>query len=156
MADCGPASPDVGIDIRARGFKGRGRPNGELVLVHFASVIWPRRSRMADPIDAAASMAALRELLPVGADVNGQDGEGQSALWRASRRGLLVVVVHLAERLGALVTVADNFGRSPLYAAAGFAGGGGRLAVVQWLAGNGGSVAQPDIHGATPLFVASQ
>ena len=111
---------------------------------------------MTDPIDATDGLAALRELLPVGADVDGRDGDGRSALWQAARRGLLVVVVHLAERLGALVTVADNFGRSPLYAAAGFAGGGGRLAVVQWLAGNGGSVAQPDIRGATPLFVASQ
>ena len=44
-------------------------------------------------------------------------------------QGLLGVVVHLAEQLRA--SAADNFERSPLYAAAGYDSGGEHLAVVQ-------------------------
>ena len=32
----------------------------------------------------------------------------------------------------------------------------GHVEVVQWLAGNGGSVTQPDNDGRTPLFIAAQ
>ena len=64
------------------------------------------------------------------------------------------MVRHLAEQLGASLTLADNNGRSPLYAAAGYSGGG-YLEVVQWLAGNGGSVAQPADDGTTPLWTAA-
>ena len=46
---------------------------------------------MAGMIDAARQ-AALRELLPVGADVDGQDGDGRSALWQAAHGGARVVV----------------------------------------------------------------
>ena len=44
---------------------------------------------MTNPIDATNDLAVLRELLPVGADV---DGDGRSVLWQSARRGLLVVV----------------------------------------------------------------
>ena len=64
-------------------------------------------------------------------------------------------MVHLAEQLRASVRLPDNGGRSPLFATAGYNGGGGHLEVVQWLAGNGGSVAQPNNNGATPLFIAA-
>ena len=103
------------------------------------------------PIDATNSLAALRELLPVSADVR----PGHPAVWHARRR-LLGVVVHLAEKLGASLTLADSNGRTPLYAATGFAGGGGHLKVVQLLAGSGGSVTQPDNDGCTPLLMAAQ
>ena len=65
----------------------------------------------------------LHELLPVGADVDGQDVAGWSALWHAAVRGALGVVVHLAENLGASPTLADRHGSSPMYAAAGAPGG---------------------------------
>ena len=58
---------------------------------------------MADTIDATGQ-AALRELLPVGAEIDGQDGDGRSALWHAAWRGLLRVAVYLVELLGASVT----------------------------------------------------
>ena len=95
----------------------------------------------------AASLAVLQELLPVGADVDGRDGNGGSALWHAAGRGELGVVVHLVE-LGASPTRAtpDNDGRTPLYTAA----RQGHLEVVQWLAGHGGSVTQPSNDGTTP------
>ena len=54
-----------------------------------------------------------------------------------------------------VVQLADNVGRSPLYAASDYDGGGGHLEVVQWLASNGGSVAQPADNGATPLMAAA-
>ena len=98
-----------------------------------------------------ACLAALRELLPAGADVDGLDGDGRSALWHAADRGLLGVAIHLGEQLGASRTLADNGGRTPLWIAA----LEGHLAVVQWLAGHGGSVAQPANSGATPLYVAA-
>ena len=101
-------------------------------------------------------LTVLRGLLPEGSDVDGQDGDGRAPLWHAAHRGELGVVVHLAHQLGASVTLADGDGRSPLYAAAGYEGGGGHLKVVQWLAGNGGSVAQPNNNGVTPLSVAAQ
>ena len=110
---------------------------------------------MADMIDAAGQ-AALRELIPVGADVDDQDADGRSALWHVSWRGELEAVVHLVAELGASPTLADSGGRSPLYAAAGYIGGGGHLEVVQWLAGNGGSVTQPTNDGHTPIHGAAQ
>ena len=69
-----------------------------------------------------ADQAALRGLLPVGADVDGRDGDGRSALWHAALQGKLEVAIHLVEKLGASPTLADSHGRTPLYAAAGQAG----------------------------------
>ena len=106
----------------------------------------------------AYSVALLRRLLPEGAAVDGRDGDGRSPLWHAANKGDCGLVVHLAEQLGASVTLADGEGRSPLHAAAGdngASGGGGHLAVVQWLAGHGGSVTQPANNGKTPLYVAA-
>ena len=105
----------------------------------------------------ATGEAALRELLqllPLGADFYGLDDECRSALWHAAWRGKLGLVIHLvssAPKLLEWVTLPDSYGRSPLYAAAGYPGGGGHLAVVQWLAGHGGSVTQPNNKGTTPL-----
>ena len=102
---------------------------------------------------SAANMLVLRELLPVPCDVNGRVSRdhvrGPSALWLAARRGLLEVVVIL-HRLGASPTLAipDNGGITPL----GGAAASGCLAVVQWLAGHGGSVTQPTNDGNTPLY----
>ena len=109
---------------------------------------------MADQI-GAAGRAVLRELLPAGADVDGRDADGRSALWHAALRGKLEVVVHLVEQLGASPTLADGAGRTPLYAAAGFDGGGGHLEVVRWLAGHGGSVTQPNGNGFTTVCIAA-
>ena len=104
----------------------------------------------------ATNLAVLRELLPEGADADGRDGDGRSALWHAAHRGELGVVIHLAEQLGASPILPDKDGRSPLFAAAGYGGGGGHLEVVQWLAGNGGSLTQPNNTGFTPLWTAAQ
>ena len=76
---------------------------------------------MTDQIDAAG-LAVLRELLPVGADIDARDADGRSALWHAVVRGELGVVVHLAG-LGASPSLADSDGRSPLFAAARAAAG---------------------------------
>ena len=70
-----------------------------------------------------AELAVLRELLPVGADVNGRDGAGRTPLWHAAWRGELGVVLHS----GASTTLADSGGSSPLYTAA----GQGPLSLVQ-------------------------
>ena len=105
---------------------------------------------MTDQLDTAG-LGVLRELLPVGADVDGRDGDGRSALWHAARRGELGVVVHLEEELGASLMLADCRGRSPLYAAAACFGGRGHLAVT----GHGGSVTQPAKRGDTPLWAAA-
>ena len=66
----------------------------------------------------ATGRTALRELLPVGADVDGRDGDGRTPLWYAAWRGKLGLVVHFKEKLGASPTLADGRGCSPLYAAA--------------------------------------
>jgi len=110
---------------------------------------------MADQIDATGLAAIIRDRFPVDGDVDGLDGDGRSALWHAAHRGELAVVVYLAQHLGASVTLPDSAGRSPLYAAAGYASGGGHLDVVRWLARNGGSVTQSRNNGATPLWAAA-
>ena len=97
----------------------------------------------------------LRELLPEGADVNQADEHGRTALWHAAHRGELAVTMCLVDERGASTTIGDSGGRSPLHAAAGYDGADGRLEVVQWLAGHGGSVTQPDNDGRTPLSVAA-
>ena len=113
-------------------------------------------------IDATNGLAAFSEPVPVvvgggGGGVDGRDCNGRSALWHAAWRGKLEEVIHLAEQPGASLTLlADNSGRSPLYAASGYNGGGGHVAVVRWLAGKGLSVTQTDNDGGYPLSIAAE
>ena len=102
-----------------------------------------RRSPPPHPPNSPINLV-LRELLPIGSDVNGRVANGWTLLWRAARDRELC-------KAWASLTVADNAGRTPLFAAAVM----GHLEVVQWLAGNGGSVTQPANDGRTPLYIAA-
>ena len=69
----------------------------------------------------------------------------------AAFKGHAVVVQFLVTEANANVNLAANDGRSPLCAATYMS----HLEVVQWLAGHGGSVTQPNNDGCPPLWIAA-
>ncbi len=72
------------------------------------------------------AIAALRLLLDAGADINGKDARGLTAIHEAARWGWNDVIRFLAAR-GANVTAVDNRGLTPVDSALGRAGGNSKF-----------------------------
>lgn len=97
--------------------------------------------------DSAEAATATRVLVGKGADVAGQDLEGQTPLHLAANKGLCAVIQSLVE-LGADLQCRDKTGLTPLHLAAQF----GRHNAVQLLLSLGADVSQATNHGTTALF----
>jgi hypothetical protein len=101
---------------------------------------------------AGATFALLSCLVrELGADVNGRDKNGYTALTAAAGLGQHENVRYLIVELGADVNRRDNFGLTPLYVAV----LEGRIAGVQVLINLGADLNIADNDGATPLMMAT-
>lgn len=97
--------------------------------------------------DTEEAVTATRVLVGKGADVAGQDSQGQTPLHAAANKGLCGVIQSLVE-LGADLQCRDKSGLTPLHLAA----QSGRLNAVQLLLSLGADVSQTTSHGITALF----
>jgi len=105
-----------------------------------------------DLITAAArgDLDRLRSLLGEGADPNGADERGRTALHDAGAQGQLEAVRFLLDH-GANVSAADERGRTALHEAA----AQGQLEAVRFLLDHGANVSAADESGSTPLWGAA-
>jgi ankyrin repeat protein len=99
-----------------------------------------------------SSLAVMRCLIELGADVNGADAKGFTPVFLASQYRYLGLVQYLIRTLGVDVNKADAKGASPLYVAA----QNGHLEVVRCLLNDlGADVNQATIDGTTSLIIAA-
>lgn len=76
-------------------------PNAQYTVLHFACC-------------SASRLEFARFLVEAGADVNASDGQGETPLFCAVRRGLIHTVTYLVSVPGCTVDARDRRGRSPL------------------------------------------
>ncbi len=98
---------------------------------------------------ACGDLEMVRHLVQHGAEVNGQDANGETPLMKAAYVGKLAVVQYLVES-GANVNARSNNSWTPLMWAA------GHLDIVEYLVEQGADIHARDQQGSTPLELAQQ
>lgn len=118
-----------------------------------AALAWPGFSS-ASPLDDAIQkedVAAVRQLVEQGANLEATDGAGQTPLHHAVAVGnldiMLILIGHHAN-----VTVADNDGNKPMHIAA----AKGRPQAVKLLHAQGAQINEPNKEGLTPPHLAAR
>ena len=87
--------------------------------------VYAAAASVGTPATEADAIEALKLLLDTSVDVNGSNGNGQTALHNAAARGSDAIVKMLLEK-GAKLDAKDKLGRLPIDMARGAGGGGGR------------------------------
>jgi ankyrin repeat protein len=90
----------------------------------------------------------VERAIELGADVNGRDDLGRSALLLAARDAGDLSLVRWLHARGAMVDEPDLGGRTALS----FAAGRGHIDIVRYLLANGAALDRADDRGRTPLF----
>jgi uncharacterized protein len=121
------------------------RPVGREMAVALSGVHWGPGLTPLMLAAFAGDTARVNRLLADGADVNGRDRNGMTALMWADRDTSLILLSH-----GAGVLIPDHFGRTPLHFAAYFAD----IPLISALIKRSAPLEARDNHGRTPLFYA--